>query len=181
MNEINEKIPLHKRPIFWEIVRFLIVGGIATIADFLVSALFLYVIYTDSTSFPFLWFSLTRSVTVSTLAGFTVGVIVNYILSIVVVFKNVENKKRSQSVSGFIIFLILGFIGMVINLLLKEAGNLIISFEGHVFWFMVVFAFATIVVLIYNYITRKLILFRAPKENKDTLKEGIDENGQQDK
>ena len=70
---------------------------------------------------------------------------------------------------------------MVINLLLKEAGNLIIPFEGHVFWFMVVFAFATIVVLIYNYITRKLILFRAPKENKDTLKEGIDENGQQDK
>ena len=70
---------------------------------------------------------------------------------------------------------------MIINLLLKEVGNLIIPFKDHLFWFMVVFAFATIVVLIYNYVTRKLILFRAPKENNVNLKEEIDKNGQKDK
>ncbi|MGI6644868.1 MAG: GtrA family protein [Bacilli bacterium] len=164
------KVPLTKRPIFWEIVRFVIVGGIATIADFAVSSLFLYVIYTSNETVQILWMTFTKKVILSTIMGFIVGVIVNYILSIVVVFKNVANKKRSQSVGGFIVFVLLGFLGMIINLLLKEAGNAIIPYEGNVWWFIIVFAIATLIVLVYNYLTRKFILFRAPKNNEENGK-----------
>ena len=171
----GDKVPLTKRPLFWEILRFLIVGGIATLADFGVSSLFLYVIYTDNTQLSLLGIHFTKAVLVSTIMGFLTGVIVNYILSIVVVFKNVENKKRSRSVLGFFVFVLLGFIGMVINLLIKEGGNAIIPFEGHFAWFLFVFVVATLIVLVYNYLTRKFILFRAPKKKDNRLEEKEDD------
>ena len=96
--------------------------------------------------------------------GFTFGVIVNYVLSILVVFKDVEDKKRVALSWGFIIFVALGTIGFLINLAIKEVGNMILAFEGNFFWFAFVFAFATLIVLIYNYISRKLILFRPSKK-----------------
>lgn len=151
-----------------EIIRFVIVGGIATLVDFAISSLFQYWIYPNPTVWNILWiFNITASVLISTIMGFTLGVIVNYILSIVIVFKDVENKKTSQSVGGFLAFVGLGIIGLFINLAIKELGNWIISFESSFIWFAFVFAFATLIVLIYNYISRKLLLFR-PKKNEKT-------------
>ena len=151
-----------------EIIRFVIVGGIAAIVDFAISSLFQYVIYPNPAIWNILWiFNVTASVFVSTMMGFTLGVIVNYILSILVVFKDVENKKTSRSVGGFLAFVGLGFIGLLINIAIKELGNRIILFESSFIWFAFVFAFVTLIVLIYNYISRKLILFR-PKKNEKT-------------
>lgn len=155
------------KPLMYEILRFVIVGGVATVVDFLIASLFQYFIYTSSEVWSLLGFiPVTASVFVSTIMGFTFGVIVNYILSILVVFKDVENEKTSRSVLGFITFVGLGIIGFIINLAIKEGGNKIINFEGHFFWFAFVFAVATLIVLIYNYISRKLILFRPKKKNE---------------
>lgn len=154
------------KTLLMEIVRFAIVGGIATLVDLGVSSLFQYKIYTTQDKINLLGIPLTKSVIVSTLMGFTFGVIVNYILSIFVVFKDVENKKTSRSIFGFLAFVGLSFIGFMINLGIKELGNFILTFEGHFFWFLVVFAFATLIVLIYNYISRKLLLFK-PKKKSD--------------
>jgi putative flippase GtrA len=82
----------------------------------------------------------------------------------VIVFKNVENKKTSRSVKGFVIFVLLSTIGFLINYAIKELGNLIIDMQTNFLWFVFVFGVATFVVLIYNYISRKLILFRPKKE-----------------
>jgi len=156
---------LANKPLLYEILRFVIVGGVATIVDFLISSLFQYVIFTTPDVWIILGFiPITASVLISTLMGFTFGVIVNYILSILVVFKDVENKKTSRSLLGFIIFVGLGAIGFIINLTIKELGNMIISFDNHFFWFVFVFGVATLIVLIYNYISRKLILFRPSKK-----------------
>lgn len=152
----------------YEIVRFVIVGGVATLVDFVIASLFQYLIYTSSATWLILGLiPITASVFVSTIMGFTFGVIVNYVLSILVVFKDVEDKKKSRSVVGFIIFVALGTIGFLINLAIKEVGNMILAFEGNFFWFAFVFAFATLIVLIYNYISRKLILFRPSKKEED--------------
>lgn len=158
---------LNNKPLFYEIIRFVIVGGVATLVDFAISSLFQYVIYPNQaiwTILPFI--KVTASVFISTMMGFTFGVIVNYILSILVVFKNVENKKTSRSIRGFLIFVGLGIIGLLLNIAIKELGNSIMAYESSFIWFVAVFAFATLIVLIYNYISRKLILFR-PGKNKD--------------
>lgn len=159
---------LTNKPLMYEIVRFVIVGGVATLVDFVIASLFQYLIYTSSATWLILGLiPITASVFVSTIMGFTFGVIVNYVLSILVVFKDVEDKKKSRSVVGFIIFVALGTIGFLINLAIKEVGNMILAFEGNFFWFAFVFAFATLIVLIYNYISRKLILFRPSKKEED--------------
>ncbi|HKL84195.1 MAG TPA: GtrA family protein [Bacilli bacterium] len=159
---------LTNKPLMYEIVRFVIVGGVATLVDFVIASLFQYLIYTSSATWLILGLiPITASVFVSTIMGFTFGVIVNYVLSILVVFKDLEDKKKSRSVMGFIIFVALGTIGFLINLAIKEVGNMIHAFEGNFFWFAFVFAFATLIVLIYNYISRKLILFRPSKKEED--------------
>lgn len=159
---------LTNKPLMYEILRFVIVGGVATLVDFVIASLFQYLIYTSSATWLILGLiPITASVFVSTIMGFTFGVIVNYVLSILVVFKDVEDKKKSRSVMGFIIFVALGTIGFLINLAIKEVGNMILAFEGNFFWFAFVFAFATLIVLIYNYISRKLILFRPSKKEED--------------
>ncbi len=156
------------KPLMMEILRFAIVGGVATLVDLAVSSLFQYIIYTSMDKLLLLGFiAVTKSVLVSTLMGFTFGVIVNYVLSILVVFIDVENKKTSRSIVGFLAFVGLSFIGFIINLGIKELGNLIIPFNQNFFWFLVVFGFATLVVLVYNYISRKLLLFKPKKVNKE--------------
>lgn len=147
-----------------EIFRFIIVGVICTLVDFLVSALVQYIIYPRGEVITVWFFQLTSNILVASLAGFIFGVITNYILSIILVFKNVENTKTSRSFKGFIVFVLLSTLGFLINYGIKELGNLIIPMADHFFWFVLVFGFATFIVLIYNYITRKLFLFKPKKE-----------------
>ena len=147
-------------------MRFLIVGVICTLLDFGVSSLVQYVFYKSDATFQIFNITFTKNIFVAAISGFSLGVIANYILSILLVFKDVEQPKKSQSVKGFIFFVLLSTIGFLINYSIKELGNLIIPFEGHYFWFMVVFGVATLVVLVYNYITRKVFLFKPAKVKK---------------
>ncbi len=147
-----------------EIFRFIVVGVICTLVDFLVSALVQYVIYPQGEIIKVLGLQLTSNIFAASLAGFVFGVITNYILSIILVFKNVENTRNSRSIRGFVVFVLLSTIGFFINYGIKELGNLIIPMEDNFFWFVLVFGFATFIVLIYNYITRKLFLFQSKKE-----------------
>lgn len=147
-----------------EIIRFLLVGVICTAVDFGVSSLVQYVIYPQADVYKIIGITITLNIFLAALFGFIFGVITNYILSIVVVFKNIENKKTSRSLKGFVVFVLLSTIGFLINYAIKELGNLIIPMEDNFLWFVFVFGVATLIVLIYNYISRKLILFKPKKE-----------------
>lgn len=162
----------------YEILRFIIVGVVCTLVDFGVSALVQYVIYPTPEKYVFLGMTITFNIFLAALFGFIFGVITNYILSIVIVFKNVENKKTSRSVGGFMLFVLLSTIGFFINYAIKELGNMIINMETNFLWFVFVFGIATFIVLIYNYISRKLILFRPKKkeEAQVTDEKSMDEN-----
>ena len=164
MKKLLEFIKTH----YAEIIRFVIVGVIATLSDYLLSLLFMKVIYTDPTPI-FGGHSLSRSELLARTIGYTFGIIVNYLLSTFFVFKNVEDKKVVRSVKGFIIFTLLSLGGLLINLGVTNLGKLIYSLE-YTWWYTIVFIFATGVVMFYNYITRKFILYRESKSD-DTLNE----------
>lgn len=101
---------------------------------------------------------------ISALIGFTVSVIVNYILSFKFVFVRRDDMSRKKE---FVIFLILSIIGMGVNELCLFVGiDLIymnwtwlkgIMSEG--FAKNIFFKFgATGVVMVYNFVTRKIFL-----------------------
>ena len=81
--------------------------------------------------------------------SFTVSVIVNYILSLTFVF----DTKKGNKIKEFVIFLILSVIGLGINQVLMWFCVDILGI-----FYMISKIGATAVVMVYNFITRKLIL-----------------------
>jgi putative flippase GtrA len=100
----------------------------------------------------------------SALLGFTVSVVVNYILSFKFVFERKEDISRKKE---FIVFLVLSVIGLGINELCLYLGYDVIylnwpwlkSIMSEGFAKDVFFKFgATGVVMVYNFISRKIFL-----------------------
>ena len=118
-----------------QILKFGIVGVIATIIDFAV----LYLL-TDFIHIHYL---------VSSIISFTVSVIFNYILSIKWVFE--VNHKQTKK--DFILFVVLSVIGLGINELIMY---LMVDKLGIHYMFTKIFA--TGVVMVYNFITRKIFI-----------------------
>ena len=110
-----------KKQLFWEIFRFLLVGGTATVVDYFVFWLF------DGLLFPMIMpvdvkaFSI-LALTLATAFGFCVGLIVNWVLSITFVFRAVQNEEEVRSKKSFMIFTIIGVFG----LLWTELGMLLL-------------------------------------------------------
>ncbi len=174
MNEKEEKVSVAseraaqtKRQLFWEIFRFLLVGGLATLADYIVFWLF------DGVLFPlFPWAGSAWqgiSLALSTAFGFVVGLIVNWLLSISFVFREVTDKEKASSKNSFVIFTIIGLIGLG----LTELGIFILVtvlpeitlfgatlFLGTSWRKWVSKVIMTCIVLVFNYIGRKIFIFK---------------------
>ncbi len=93
---------------------------------------------------------------ISSALSFTVSVIYNYILSILWVF---DVNKKDKGLKSFIIFVILSVIGLLFNQLLMYVGTDMLEIH-----YMVTKIFVTAIVMVYNFITRKLFL---EKNNKN--------------
>ena len=87
---------------------------------------------------------------VSSACSFTVSVIVNYILSVTFVFETVKEKSR---IKEFIVFVFLSIIGLGINQLCMWFGVELLHIS-----YLIVKIGATAVVMVYNFISRKLII-----------------------
>lgn len=153
---------LHRKyPVLTEILRFLIVGGLATAVDMLVMALVQYLfepaLYPDFLSL-FTTDGSPASFVAGTACGFTVGLLVNYALSVLFVF---EHKGKSRSAYGFIVFALLSLGGLALHILGMYLGNGVFKLNG---WAVKIVL--TIIVLVYNYLTKRLILFRDKKEER---------------
>lgn len=155
-------------PLTWEIVRFVIVGGIATVVDFLTMSLVLYgmqpAIYPDFLSI-FLGGTeepSTLATVLGTACGFLVGLLFNYILSVLFVYKE---KGKSKTVGGFLLFAVLSAGGLAIHVLGMYLGFDLLHINE---W--IVKIVLTAVVLVYNYLTRKIFIFKSsdkPVRGKD--------------
>lgn len=81
--------------------------------------------------------------------SFTVSVIVNYVLSLTFVF----DTKKGNKIKEFVIFVVLSVIGLGINQVLMWFCVDILGI-----FYMISKIGATAVVMVYNFITRKLVL-----------------------
>lgn len=142
-----------------QIAKFGIVGVISFIVDYVVYRIFNAIFVSVGFSEVFAQYYL-----LSALLGFTVSVVVNYILSFKFVFERKEDISRKKE---FIVFLVLSIIGLGINEVCLYLGYDIIylnwtwlrSIMSEGFAKDVFFKFgATGVVMVYNFISRKIFL-----------------------
>jgi len=140
---VKRQIALH--PKLWEIFKFLLIGGTATLIDFAI----MWVIIN-----PVNW-----SPVIGTGLGFCGGLVFNYIFSIAFVFSgNGNSTERAKTTSGFIFFALLATIGLAIHTLGMWVGFSILGINE---W--VIKVILTFVVLVYNYLSRKFLLFKKQK------------------
>ena len=178
---------MNKKENLWELVKFLITGVVCAIADFLTTSLFLKI----CAGLP-----LTAQSAIALLAGFIVGVTLNYILSTFWVFKGKQDRSVTKSTRFIVLFVIFSAIAyglsygtyelcrLIFNnawsININEATiNYILQFTfwgDALFWlYFLAFFLKTLVGLIWNYFTRKYILYKR-KEPKEENTEDIAQN-----
>ncbi|MBQ6840654.1 MAG: GtrA family protein [Bacilli bacterium] len=118
-----------------QILKFLVVGGTAFVIDYGIFALL--------TQTP-----IDCHYLIAQVISFTISLIFNYIASIKWVF---DAKKQTKKEA--ITFVVLSVIGLVINSILLYIGVDLIHIHE-----LIVKLFATAVVMVYNFVTRKLII-----------------------
>ena len=153
------------KKLFDQIMKFGIVGFVCFFIDYIVGIVTLNAIMAVS---PFGQNSFEIGSQIGAALGFTVSVIVNYLLSFKFVFQRKENLNRKAE---FTIFLVLSVIGLVINQLIIALCTVVIY--GHSEWLQQNMNYnmmytgakvaATAIVMVYNFVTRKKFL-----EQKDT-------------
>lgn len=119
-----------------QILKFGVVGGIAFIIDY--SVLFI------CTEFFGIYYL------ISSLISFSVSTVFNYIASIKWVFD--VNQKKSQK-KNFILFIVFSVIGLGLNQLIMWFGVDML----HIYYMLVKIE-ATAIVMVFNFITRKMFL-----------------------
>lgn len=160
-------------------MKFLITGVICAIADYLTSVLFLKI----CGGLP----EALKSA-ISLLAGFVVGVILNYILSTFWVFKGKQDNKVTKSAKFIILFVVFSIIAYGLSYGTYELCRFIFTKTANVnindcnityifqftfwgdalFWlFALAFVLKTFVGLVWNYFTRKYILYRRKEDKQE--------------
>jgi len=168
-----------------EILRFIVVGIVCTVLDFaiqycLMKWAFHFLLEYESWGEYVAW---GLSVTIA----FLIATFVNFLFSRLWVYQNVDKRIKTNNAKTFFIYLGLGVGGWAIGLLIQECGVLLCNFlwpdlslslnfvevsfaelftiGGVSFWaFVAIFVVKTCVTMIYNYLTRKHIIFKEPKE-----------------
>ena len=170
--EKSEKISIGN-----ELIRFIITGLVCALLDFLTSYGVLALL--NKAGMTGFW-----ATAISTTAGFIIGVTINYLLSTFWVFKNVSNKDKTKTVGFIIAFVILSAVAWglsvgtmeLCSLVCRNAWNINIDenvdmiirkvftftfWDDVAFWaYFVSFCLRTLVGLIWNYFTRKFILYK---------------------
>ena len=128
---------------FLQFVRYAFVGGIATVADWGSFSVFFYALHLNDV--------------LSSALGFVVGLIINFVLSKILVFKGDQAK---TGVGGeFIGYVVIGLIGLALTMLLMLLFTDVCKLEeilGKIF--------STCIVLPWNYFARKIFLYRKKEQ-----------------
>lgn len=129
LKEKDEKLLL-------QIFKFVIVGGLAFVIDYVTLIICKEIFHLNTL--------------LSAAIAFTVSVVVNYILSVKWVFD--VNKNNSEK-RNFIIFIIFSVIGLGLTELIMWLGTDVMGIS-----YLIIKIIATIIVMVFNFITRKLFL-----------------------
>lgn len=137
VNRIGKKWGLspEKTKILYQFSKFLIVGGLATLIDFLFLVLFVEVLMMETI--------------LSNTLSFTIALVFNYFASIKFVFR--VNKQNSK-IKNALVFIVGSIIGLGISNAILWAFRII---NIH---YLLAKIFATAVVMVFNFVTRKIFL-----------------------
>lgn len=124
-----------------QFLKFGIVGGIAFVVDYAIM-----VFLTEAFGVPYL---------ISSFISFCVSVVVNYLLSMRFVFVSRDDIKKQTE---FISFLILSIIGLGINELVMYLVADVLIGDKMKRAYLVAKLVATFIVMIWNFVTRKIFL-----------------------
>ena len=141
----------NKKKLIFEFLRYAVVGGISAVVDLAVNNLFLFWIFNAGTKD-------TAQVVASVALGFAAGLICKFVLSNLFVFTSGEQKEKGQTLSAFLIFVAVGLVGLGLTELLTWAGTLVIP--DNAFVYLILSCFVKGVVLIWNYVGRKIFVYR---------------------
>ncbi len=132
---------------FIQFFRYCFVGGIATLAEGATLWLIQHFIFKDSSK---------ALVYVSQGIAFILGLIVNFVLSKLFVFQ--QKSERTNAAGEFFTYAIIGVIGLLIKEGLLWIFNIKLSIH-----YMIVWVISTIIVLVWNYVARRVILYKKTK------------------
>lgn len=119
-----------------QILKFGVVGGLAFVIDYASLIIFKEIIG--------------LGVLISAALAFTISVIFNYILSIKWVF---DVNKENSAKKNFILFIIFSIIGLILTEIIMYLGTEVLIIN-----YLIVKIIATAIVMVFNFITRKLFL-----------------------
>ncbi len=140
-----------KKDTLFEFLRYVVVGGVAALVDMGVNYTVLYLILGATKDDK--W-----QVAAAVTAGFVIGLIVNFALSNIFVFRKAEQQKDGKTVKAFIIYTVVGVIGYFLTVGLTLLGTFFIGEEG--IWYLLLTCVVKGVVLVWNYIGRKIFVYR---------------------
>ncbi len=165
----------------WELLRFLICGVAAALTDYLFCQLTIFIFGR--------WISGNWLTVLSTAVGFIFGVAVNYLISTFWVYQNVDKNVKTKSKLFIFLFVILSLAAMLLSIGAMLLCDLVVVYGIHmpsivdmslmelikdngwgflsqgIFWaYFISFCIKTLVGLIFNYFTRKYILYKEPKK-----------------
>ena len=142
IEQLWKKMP--RSSLIGQFVRYLVTGGFAFVVDFLLYAFCLYELN---------WHYL-----VANLVGLVAGLVINYVMSVAWVFSECKRVLEDRKTVEFGVFAIVGIIGVGINelLMLLMVGML----DANEMKSKIV---AAILVLVWNFGVRKMVLFRERK------------------
>jgi len=139
--KIKSKIP-GRRGVVGQFLRYFVTGGLAFVVDFGAFAVALY--YFDI------------HYLISNLIGLAAGNVVNYLLTIRWVFSTEKRKMEKYVFLEVVVFVLISLLGMGLNELLMYVFVGVLGIQE-----MISKVAAAIIVLLYNFLARKLILFKS--------------------
>lgn len=134
---------IKSKNIYLEFLRYVLVGGSAFLLDFLI----MYFCNEYVFKGEFLY--------ISVFLGYFIGLIYNFILSCAYVFNDGFKKIKNKELRSFFLFVIIGVIGLGLTELLMFLFVDIINLN-----YMISKIITGIIVVFWNYIARKIIVFK---------------------
>ena len=139
IKKLRDRFP--RKSLMGQFLRYLVTGGFAFVADFGLFALCLY---------GFGWHYL-----LANLVGLVAGLVLNYLMSILWVFTACKRILKTQKGIEFVLFALVGIAGVGINQVLMY-----LMVDGLGLNEMLSKMVAAVLVLMWNFGARKLILFK---------------------
>ena len=139
-----------QRQLLLEFIRYAVVGGVSFLADAGALALCKELLFKNGCT--------AAQMALCVAVGFAVGLACNYLLSTWFVFRTAEQRERGRGLGAFLVYAAVGVIGFGLTELFMYFGVKLVGSDG--LWYLMVKCAVAAVVLVWNYVGRKLFVYR---------------------